>query len=188
MVVPDEECMKGAAAGVTAETPTELKPVESSPTFVGGTLHSILDKCENKILESQRSRSCVDNKKKELRMIMRALQRHNEEKRRKLHQRSTFTCIDLTEEADEPAPEEVASRCSSPTKSCSPSQSEDESYEEGPPVALETFCGKAALTSALKKAGFAATGIDYKGSKDKAVARTIWLDLTRRATNYSFGT
>ena len=45
-------------------------------------------------------------------------------------------------------------------------------------VALEVFCGKAALTRALGKAGVRAQGIDYKLNKDKPVGATIWIDLS----------
>ena len=45
-------------------------------------------------------------------------------------------------------------------------------------IALEVFCGKAALTRALGKAGVKAQGIDFKFNKDKPVGSVIWIDLS----------
>ena len=43
--------------------------------------------------------------------------------------------------------------------------------------AYEVFCGKAELTKRLKKAGFDAIGIDWKGNKDKPVSQVLLLDI-----------
>ena len=45
-------------------------------------------------------------------------------------------------------------------------------------VAYEVFCGCARLTKALCSVGFNATGIDFKGNKDKTSGRSQWIDLT----------
>ena len=48
-------------------------------------------------------------------------------------------------------------------------------------LAFEIFCGSARLTKSLCKVGFHATGIDFKGNKDKTDGRCQWLDLTTTA-------
>ena len=48
--------------------------------------------------------------------------------------------------------------------------------------AYEVFCGSAGLTSALTKVGFEATGVDFKGNKDKPKGRCLWI-----CARYVFG-
>ena len=74
---------------------------------------------------------------------------------------------------------------SSETRSAASSAAEnDDDYD--PPEALEAFCGKGVLTKELQAAGFSAVGIDYKGNKNKPVAKVVWLDLTQREDQLQF--
>lgn len=75
---------------------------------------------------------------------------------------------------------------SSATRSPTPSEEGGGSENQAPPKALEVMCGCAELTSELHKAGFDATGIDYKGCKDKAKSRVIWIDLATRLGQLEF--
>jgi len=81
---------------------------------------------------------------------------------------------------------DLASPISSPTLSPAPSEASEGEEESDPPEALEVFCGCAQYTAELQKAGFRATGIDYKGNKDKPRAKTIWLDLASRVGQLQF--
>ena len=70
--------------------------------------------------------------------------------------------------------------------SASASARNEGTADEDPPGALEVFCGQALLTKELQKAGFAATGIDHKGNKDRPLAKTVWLDLATKSGQLQF--
>ena len=60
---------------------------------------------------------------------------------------------------------------------------------EGKPkrqAALEVFCGSAGLTAELNLMGFQATGIDWRGNKDRPKSRCLNFDLTEKEGQVAF--
>lgn len=143
-----------------------------TPSSSGENLQ-VPSSCERKSLGDDR---IVELKRR----LEEAKNRHMEKRKKKEHREAVAVAeVGLSEE------EEEVSECTSITRSAQTSDSEEDD-NGAPPQALEIFCGKAVLTSELQKAGFEATGVDYRNNKDRPVAKVVWLDLTVRDDQMQF--